>query len=295
MFFVVMSFAMLRNAALADFNAGQFAQNFGSQSFIVSGADPAQQVIYVGAGNFSSSVGAYNPIVAGMIDPSRPGDDIGRFNSMGGSGYVLGGGTIYGDDTFFSSFALNPVSAQNYEYFGRLNYDIGATRTSNGSAINLGIVYLYTKFATNSLYGYDYTNHSNAGTLNEAFQLLLSGSITNAQWQNNQFLSHLVTELGGPTVWLMQYDLNETNYPGLGNNYAVYVMNLSQIDYDRLPGSYPLIHHLPTGDMLFLVGRDSGSTSDVPEPATLFAWSVIGLGLFGASRYRKRRITDANS
>ena len=280
-----MSFAALRSTALADFDAYLLAQNFGTQNFIVSGSGPPQQVIYVDSGNFSSSIGAYDSRVAGMVDPSHPWD-IGVFYTMGGSGYTLGG-TLYGDDIYFSSFALNPVTAQNYEYFGSLNYDNGATRTSDGKAINLGIVYLYTEYVTYGLHGYDYDNHSTAAALNEAFQLLLSGSITAAQWQNNPFLSHLVTEPGGAWVWLTEYNLNETYPSWVDNNYAVYVMNLSQIDYGRLPELYPLIPTLPTGDVLYLVKRDDGGSSDVPEPATLLAWSAIGLGLIAVRRRRK--------
>ena len=284
---------LLQNAALADFDAGQFAHNFGTQHFTVRGPGPPQQVIYVDSGNFSSSIGAYDSRVAGMVDPDHPwwfiGPEIDGFYVIGGSGYSsVKEGTIFFDDIYFSSFALNPVTAQNYQYFGKLDYSNGATRTSDGNAINLGIVYLYTEYATYGLHGYDYDNHSTAAALNEAFQLLLSGSITTAQWQNNPFLRHLVTESGDSSVWLTQYNLNETYPNWVDNNYAVYVMNLSQIDYDRLPELYPLIPTLPTGDVLYLVSRNSG----VPEPATFISWAVIGLGLFGTARHRKRRNAD---
>ena len=283
---------LLQNAVLADFNAGQFAQNFGTQNFIVRGSSPQQQVIYVDSGNFSSSIGAYDSRVAGMVDPNRPGYDVGMFYTMAGSGYAYDG-YYFGDDIYFSSFALNPVTAQIHEYHGRLDYSNGATRTSDGNAINLGVVYLYTKYATGTLYGYNYATHSTAAELNEALQFLMYGG-NSALWTANRFLSHLVTELGTSGIWLEQYNLNETYPAWVDNGYAVYVMNLSQIDYDRLPELFPPIPYLPTGDMLYLVSRGNGGTSDVPEPATLISWAVIGLGLFGAARHRKRRITDTN-
>ena len=293
---------MLQTAARAEFSAEQFAQSFNTfqfgtntyvPNFIVRGNGPNVNVIDVSARGFSLNVDAYSPSsprLAGMVDPSRPGEDVGQFNAMEPAGYVPGG-KYYGDDIYFSSFALNWDGLESYQYNGKLDYDNGATRTSAGTAINLGVVYLYTQYSTGKLYGYDYANNSNAAELNEAFQFLMGNGNGVTTWTNNRFLEHLVTETGGPGVWTTPYNLN-TVYPAwVDNNYAVYVINLSQIDYERLPELYPTIPYMPVGDMLYLVRRDGGDIDDpnpVPEPATLIIWSVIGVGLLGTTRRKKR-------
>ena len=264
----------------ADFNAATFAQNFNNfrpgytPNFIAQGSGPQLQVIDVSANGFNLNLGSYSPNLAGYVDPLRANmspNDIGTFTSL-----LNQTSYFYADDLYFSSFSLTSTPASRQEFIGKLNYDSGATRTSSGQAINLGIVYLYQKYATGTLYGYDYAANSTAAELQVAMQLLLSGSITTEQWETNSFLSHLVTELGGSGVWLTQYDLNETYPAWLDNNYAVYVMNLTTMN-----GS--------AGDVLYMVRRDSAGGNGVPEPTTLFLWTGIGLGLAGITRHRAKR------
>jgi hypothetical protein len=297
LFVTAMIFAVLQNAAWAAFDAELFVQNFNTfrnasgaayrPAFILRGSGPVYSVTDVSADIFNLNIDAYSPNRAGYVDPRLANqfpNDVGMFTTlMGGTGFY------FADDLYFSSFALGALNTQPlYECIGQLSYNGGATKTSDGKAINLGIVYLYTQYATGTLYGY---NDSKAATLNDAFQLLLSGNITTQQWEGNEFLSHLATELGHPSVWLTEYNLN-TPYPSwVDNGYAVYVMNLTQLVLDwSSGGSEPEIRWDSVGDMLYLVKRDGG-TSDVPEPATLFAWSVLGLGLYGAARHRKKRMS----
>ena len=284
---VAMSFAMLQTAAWADFNPGEFARNFNSfvgntgltyqPSFIVRGSGPAYDVTDVSAYGYNLNIGAYSPNRAGYVDPNRVGSfpvDVGTYTTLDGSE-----GYYFADDLYFSSFALGGLTPpERFESVGQLSYDNGATRTSHGTAINLGIVYLYTKYATNVL---GTLNATEVAELNTAMQLLLSGDITQDQWENNRFLSHLVTELGVGDVWRTPYNLNQTYPNWLDNNYAVYVMNLTQF---AGPVEYSV------GDVLYLVRRDGVGGSDVPEPATLLAWAAMGLGLFGTVRRRRERM-----
>ena len=294
--FVVVSSAMLRNAVLADFNAGQFAENFNSfvipsgQSrtplFYMGGSGPVFNITDVSDYGFNLNIGAYSPNTAGILDPVSYAHDgphipVGNFYSHNGGEWLL-----LNDDLYFSSFALGTTSWLPYECVGTLDYHNGTTRTSDHTAINLGIAYLYAKYATESLPGYDHANHSTAAELSAALQLLLSGNITAEQWENNSFLGHLIRE-AGEEVWLRQYNLNDNYDPWL-DNYAVYVLNLSQFIIDWSGGgSEPEMRWDAVADVLYLVQRGN----DVPEPATLISWAVIGLGLFGAARHRKRRHT----
>jgi len=289
LFLVAMSFAMLQRAAMAEFDPGQFAQNFNSfqsggntyaPSFILRGSGPAFNVTDVSAYGFHLNIGAYSSNRAGYVDPNRVGvfpNDVGIFTDWRGLQRYY-----YADDLYFSSFVLGSAPPTLISYTGRLSYDNGATRTSNGTAINLGIFYLYARYATNT---FGPLSAADINEFNTAIQLLLSGSIPPTQWETNQFLSHLVAELGSGSVWRMEYDLN-TEYPFLWyepfKDYAVFVMNLTQ---SGPSGEYSV------GDVLYLVKRDDvGGTSGVPEPASLLAWSAIGLGLFGAAHRRRKQI-----
>jgi hypothetical protein len=289
LFVTAMIFAVLHNAAWAEFVAEQFAESFNTfrnasgvayqPAVILRGSGPVYSVTDVSADIFNLNIDAYSPNRAGYVDPIRANDqfpiDVGQFTTLMGET-----GHYFADDLYFSSFALGALNTQPlYECVGQLSYDGGKTRTSDGKAINLGIVYLYTKYATGTLYGY---NDSKAAKLNEAFRLLLNSNEITTEWTTNEFLNHLVTEPGSPSTWLTEYNLNTTYPSWVDNGYAVYVMNLTQI------GDYGAV--VSVGDMLYLVKRDGG-TSDVPEPATLFAWSVLGLGLFGAARHRKKRMS----
>ena len=280
-----MALAMFQKATFADFNAEEFARNFNESVAILPGSNEARRVMSLYHWPVEwRLLDAYAPSTSGEVDPSRPWD-IGTFYYMSSSGYDPGA-FYYGDDIYFSSFVLNSAPSTLYEYRATLSYDNGATRTSDGRAINLGIVYLYTQYAT-GVYGVldDYR----ASEFNRALQLLLTGTFS-SEWFDNWYLSVMI-EMSLPFYWLIEYDLNYTSYPTwIDNDYAVYVMNLSQIDYDRLPELYPPIPYLPVGDVLYLVRRDNGGGSDgVPEPATLLLWTGIGLGMVGAARYRKRR------
>jgi len=296
-FLVAMSFATMRSAAFADFDAGQFASNF--NLFVNTGGSPRTPLFYmresgpvfqatdVSDYGFNLNVGAYSPHLAGMVDPALYADYgpdiiVGTFTSQSGSTWYY-----YNDDLYFSSFALGSTSWLPYETVGQLNYSNGATRTSNGTAINLGTAYLYAKYATGAM---GTLNTAAINELNTAFQVLLSGNIT-AQWTTNPFLGLLLDESGGVIEdWLIQYDLNFSSNSWLDNNYAVYVMNLTQFVLDWSGGgSEPEMRWDSVGDVLYLVRRDNGGTSAVPEPTTLFAWSVIGFGLLGAARHRKRQ------
>ena len=290
LFLVVMAFALFQKVTIAEFNSGQFAASFGQESVILlpGGSGEVKKVI-MSLYHYPvepSLLDAYAPSTTGEIDPSRPWD-IGMFHSMGASGYVRDA-YYYGDDIYFSSFVLTSTPSYLYEYRATLSYDNGATRTSGGTAINLGVAYLYSRYATGDLSIYDYTNNSTAAEFNEALQFLLGNGSSGTTWTSNRFLNHLVTESGNSSVWLQQYDLNTTYPAWVDNDYAVYVMNLSQIDYDRLPELYPPIPYLPVGDVLYLVRRDS--IGGVPEPATVFLWTCMSVGLFGAARHRRKRM-----
>jgi len=303
LFLGVMSFAMLRNAVLADFDAGQFAQNFNSYQFggstytplfYMRGSEPVFKVTDISSYGFNLNIGAYSPNFAGMVDPESYAT-YGPHVIAGSLTNPYSGRTwdYLNDDLYFSSFALGLTSWLPYECVGTLDYHNGTTRTSDGTAINLGIVYLYTKYATGTPYGSVNADNATVAELNLALQLLLSENTTTAQWEANPFLSHLFEQSGDTSVWLTPYDLNINNSPWLDNNYVVYVLNLTQFVLDWSGGgSGPEMRWDSVGDVLYLVQRDDGGTSGVPEPATVISWAAIGLGLFGAARYRKRRITD---
>jgi hypothetical protein len=320
LFVTAMIFAVLQNAAWAEFDVQQYARDFYKSSLFIretnrgettewgigyiswyfDGTSPERHIVdlrehYTHTGAYD----AYSPNLAGHLVPWPVDMNGSYYDSMSAPnpGYYA----YLGNDHYFSSFILGTAPTGEV-CNGRLSYENGATKTSDGKAVNLGIVYLYTKFATQTLSEYDYgnniiegANNDTAKEMNAAFQLLLSDDVTFDKWMSNRFLRQLSIDQDNYVIWLEQYDLNKTDYSLVDNNYAVYVLNLTQWKYDwdsfdYEQGTIPDIITHSVGDMLYLVKRDGG-TSDVPEPATLFAWSVLGLGLYGAARHRKKRMS----
>ena len=288
-----------QTAAWADFNPGQYAEDFSRNGLIPYGSNTSGRIRIIDIWQHydaSNNYDAYAPSTFGYLDPNweRYSEyDMGLFVPMW---FNDSSGTFWRNDYYFSTFSLtsNIPTGGYYETRGTLSYDNGATRTSDGTAINLGVVYLYTQYATGKLYGYDYVNNSNAAELNEAFQFLMGNGSSDTTWTSNRFLDHLVTEPGSSGTWLMPYDLT-TEYPAwVDNNYAVYVMNLERprfvFDPDNMQAP-PTTVWDSIADVLYLVQRDSVAAvvDPVPEPATLLLWSAIGLGMFEATRFRKKR------
>lgn len=285
-------FVMLQTSARADFNPAQFAQNFNTfngnyhPGFIAQGTGPAINVIDVSARGFDLNLSGYASDRAGMVDPSRPWD-IGMFRTlMGGTGYY------FGNDLYFSSFSLTSTLPQNQEFRGSLSYDNGLTRLSDGTPVTIGLAYLYTKYATGA---YNNWNDALMAELYEAMRFLAGRGSSETTWFSNGVLSSMITETALPGLWMTSYNLN-TEYPAwVDNNYAIYAMNLeqSQLVFDANGNASTV--WTSAGDVLYLVRRDGGGTDPgtepgtVPEPGTLLAWSIIGLGMFGAARLRKKR------
>lgn len=307
---VSLVFFMSQKITLADFNADTFARGYSGTLIVEQSGSPAHRIIdYNQHYTNSDSYDAYTSETSGLLRPeysSPPYYDavrvVGMFVTLTNEG-----GMLWSDDFYFRSFLITPTPSPiymshrldtldptaTYEAFTKLSYDNGATRTSDGTAINLGIVYLYTQYALGTLYGYDYANNSTAAELDEALQFLLGKGGSGTSWTSNQFLEHLVTESGNPGVWLTQYDLNATYPSWVDNDYAVYVMNLTRYDFsgfldpDYHPDSIPL--GAAAGDILYLVKRDNTPSSTVPEPASLIPLTFLGMGIFAAARHRKKR------
>ncbi|MDR1383468.1 MAG: PEP-CTERM sorting domain-containing protein [Planctomycetaceae bacterium] len=282
------------NIVLADFDAERYAATFNSRFSsgldIVLRAQPQSfqrvQVIDVsyGGGQIRSILDGYSPTTSGFVDPSRLSYDVGRFKTeLGDSGYY------FGDDFYFSSFALNNAPLSE-ELRGKLNYSDGTTRLSNGTALTLGAAYLYARYALGQIsslpsYGNELQN------LSEAITVLQSNDYDSSAWATNTYLLHLIGDNTGKSVWFSSYDpagLNQwqnINWitPYLGE-YSVFAMNL--YDYQVGPnfsGYVPI-----EGDVLYLV-RQVDNRVATPEPATILFWSFGGLTMLGVAWRRKRQ------
>jgi hypothetical protein len=279
--------------ALADFNAELYARMFGSYNLFLrtstsNNRDPSTNLVQVvSPTGWRTLIGGQDTLdtyntekrTVGFLDPMRApmGYDIGMYGNIMGEGCYF-----FADDYYFSSFVLNS-SPHHQEMRGTLNYSDGLTKTLDGKAINIGIAYLYTKYATGTLDGYDYVNNSNVYALNDAFQMLLNNDLSRGY--ENDFLRDMISNVSDPSTWLMQYNVNDV-YSCIGD-YVVYVMNLYEfivVPEDEYYG------YVPTGgDILYLARRtDNTGGAETPEPATLLFWSLGGLTLFGIAWRQKR-------
>ncbi|MDR1491798.1 MAG: PEP-CTERM sorting domain-containing protein [Planctomycetaceae bacterium] len=281
------------NTVLADFDAEQYARTFGSYNLFLrtstsNNGDPSTNLVQVvSPTGWRTLIGGQDTLdtyntekrTVGLLDPMRApyGYDIGMYGNISGEGCYF-----FADDYYFSSFVLNS-SPHHQEMRGTLNYSDGLTKTSDGKALNVGIAYLYMKYATGTLGGYDYASDSNAHALNDAFQMLLNNDLSGGY--ENEFLRDMILNASDPSTWLTPYNVNDV-YPYIGD-YAVYVMNL--YEFIVLP-EYEYYGYVPTGgDILYLARRiDNVGGAETPEPATLLFWSLGGLTLCGVAWRRKR-------
>ena len=178
-----------------------------------------------------------------------------------------------GGTNWFETFCVEPTGPTTTAMIGKLNYAGGATKNSNGVALNLGAAYLYKMYATGTLSGFNYSGTSTDGTLATAIRILL-GFNTLSNWTTNTFLNVLMQENTDKAYWQGAYDPSKV-YNEIGD-YSVFIM---QVTYAS--------NGTNGQDFLYLAKHEP--STDVPEPASILLWSLGGLGIAG-SWARKRRM-----
>ena len=252
----------------ADFNPQDVVAGFGSRTFSAATGSAIRETSFTFT--YTPNIDAYAPTVYG-------------------SPYFFGTRTI-GENGFYT-FCVDANVQPLGSGTASLDYSpsTGLTRNDTGHAVNLGVAWLYTQYATGVLadfpYGTQPGNYPRQGGGNiepggamlfAAIQLLMYGTTTAQQIQNssNQFIQSMLAVNSNAAYWLQSYDLRIRNdYIG---DYAVFVLNVH--------GGQ---------DHLYIARADYGTTPDpepVPEPAMLLLWTLGGMGLAGGSWTRKRRM-----
>lgn len=173
---------------------------------------------------------------------------------------------------YFDSFCLAPNLPGLSDALGRINYDpvSGHSETSQGYVLTTGAAYLYKEFAT-SLTPLGIAG--NIDSLNYAVAIrALMGITSVSDWTQNVYLNKLLN-MNSRMYWTQPYDASH-RYDEIGD-YSVFVLNVTDSNGN---GQYQ--------DFIYI----AYAISDVPEPAMLLLWTIGGLGLYGSSASRKRRL-----
>jgi hypothetical protein len=150
--------------------------------------------------------------------------------------------------------------------------------------LSVGAAFLYQQYATGVLPGFDYTNSTlptqrlfDASALWHAMNHLSLG--LSLQNNSQKFIDYLLSINSDMRHWTQAYNVNP-RYNEMGD-YAVFIMNLSG-QQDR--------YYIAHADYTPTTPTEPPQSGDVPEPATLLLWTLGGLGVTGASWYRKRNV-----
>jgi len=197
----------------------------------------------------------------------------GNYGFADTSGYAQG---VTGGGNFFRTFCVQPNIIARDHMEATLNYENGRSSTTDGYHLTIGAAYLYSRFAAGTLDGYDYDNiSSRSGSSNELLSAIrdLMG-ISTERWTSNEFLSRLLSITNDRNFWTQAYDPNR--YYDIIGNYSVFVMNNREIG---------------TGNdgQDFLYMAKTHSSSEVPEPATVLLWGLVG-AFQAVKRRRKNKL-----
>jgi hypothetical protein len=177
-----------------------------------------------------------------------------------------------GTSTSYQSFCVEPTAYATNNMSAELNYADGVSKTSQGYTLSLGAAYLYMKFATGTLEGFDYNNASNATALRDGIRTLI-GLPGSTSWINNAYLMQLLMINSDQNSWTQAY--NPNSYYNIIGNYSVFVMNCYQDDAGTTNGQ----------DFLYL--SNASQVSGTPEPASILLWGLGSLGMCGFA-FRRR-------
>ncbi len=196
-------------------------------------------------------------------------------------------GTMNGN-FFFKSFCVEQSSPVIWDLptYGQTDYANNKTTTTSNNSLYLGIALLYKEYATGTLPGYDYVNPRYSSSALQAFiNGVLYGSAVSVFQQHNQFADYLMTLNGDIAHWTQIYDPN-TRYDEIGD-YSVFVLRTglpaSYIDGTGGKGGT----ELDLQDVLYVM---KCPPSVVPEPASLALWGLLGLGIGGYARFRRKTL-----
>ena len=199
------------------------------------------------------------------------------YQNVDNSAYIAGRGGSVGSpsQTFFETFCVAPELLVSSVGLGKLNYNetTGLSKTSEGHTLTLGAAYLYKEYAT-SLTPLGITGEVDSMDFALAIRALMGIRIV-SKWTENVYLNALLDINDSKEYWTKRYQVNQ-KYSEIGD-YCVFVINVT--DTDGL-GQYQ--------DFLYIAPAEG--TPDVPEPVTILLWSLGGMGLFGTSLARKRRM-----
>lgn len=200
----------------------------------------------------------------------------GGFENVDNSAYINGRGGFVGTParSYFYSFCLAPNLQVLTDGLGRINYDpvSGRSVTSQGNALTLGAAFLYKEYAT-SLTPLGMTGNVNATELALALRALMGISVV-TDWTQNIYLNRLLA-LNSRTHWTQPYYANQ-RYSEIGD-YSIFAMNVTNANGT---GQYQ--------DFIYIARATPDDV--VPEPAMLLLWTLGGMGLYGSSVARKRRL-----
>jgi len=175
---------------------------------------------------------------------------------------------------FISTFCVEP---ERYMYTGEdcagtLDYaDNKTTTRADGNSLNLGIAYLYAKYATGELVGYDYANpHESAYDLQGFIDKMITNTATYSTFTSSEFGRLLLSVNGDINHWLETYDPGRI-YSEIGY-YSVFVIN-------AVSGAYG---QNDVQDFLYVA-------ISTPEPMTLALWGLLSTGTLGFSCIRRRK------
>ena len=280
LFYAVFFMAVFSGSVLADQASEQIRNSFNGmnngQGYLFKWRDAGIDT----TGFYGSKSGEIRLVNAGNQTPDLLAYKIGTTANVG-----------TGTNFHFQTFCVAPelISNTSEPLQSQLNYNSNQTITFNGTALTLGVAYLYKEFAAGNLTGYNYDYGTNRVTsavlLQDAIWHLmgLQGqdridfmADPSTDWNNNNFLSYLKNTY--PTIdWLEIYD-PANNYNGLMGSTKVFVMNVSGGDDD------------PWWKEGASVRQDVLYVTNVCEPATILLWTFGSLGAAGVF-HRKRRKT----